>query len=179
MASNSLLLELDHATDALIARHHAPPPNAAAEIAPLITSLITLPAATRLLVMPSVVPLGTTIALDSRIPMVYPSPIEPGVIEGAYDTYVSTVLLTDVLYDATEELALARRVKGLGLEVKAIVSVIDLGIADTRGDKFPYAFYSLTALPDLLSKIPALSPSMRAAVESWIKAQHELISTIP
>ena len=36
MASNSLLLELDHAADAVIARHFAPPPATAASLAPLL-----------------------------------------------------------------------------------------------------------------------------------------------
>lgn len=36
MASNSLLLELDRATDAIIARHYAPAPEAAQAIAPLL-----------------------------------------------------------------------------------------------------------------------------------------------
>jgi TonB family protein len=36
MVSNSLLLELDHAADAVIARHFAPPPAAAASLVPLL-----------------------------------------------------------------------------------------------------------------------------------------------
>src|SRR5258708_32447239 len=95
----------------------------AAEIAPLVQ----IDGLTLLLTMPSAVPLGTAISLSLDMPLVYPVASEPYVIEGAYDANVPTVLLTDLLTDGEAELAMAHRVKGRGLMVKAVFAGPDLG----------------------------------------------------
>ncbi|HLY26873.1 MAG TPA: hypothetical protein VKQ72_11070 [Aggregatilineales bacterium] len=146
-----------------------------AEIAPMVAR----PGMTRLLAMPSALPLATAITLYRGIPLVYPSPVDPGVIEGAYDTYVPTVLLTDVLSDGTAELALAKRVYGLGLHVKAVVSVIDLGLLDQVADGTGLTYSTWCKLDDRLSELPTLSPSMRAAVERWLDDQREENRSVP
>src|SRR5258708_37404073 len=81
----------------------------AAEIAPLVQ----IDGLTHLLTMPAAVPLGTAISLALDIPLVYPA--ETRVIEGAYDANVPTVLLTDLITDGEAELAMAKRVKSVGL----------------------------------------------------------------
>jgi len=134
----------------------------AAEIAPLVQ----IDGLTHLLTMPAAVPLGTAISLSLDMPLVYPVASEPHVIEGAYDANVPTVLLTDLLTDGDAELAMAKHVKGMGLIVKAVVAVFDLGQIDSKvGDLPPVTWRHFN---DLLPQIPDLTPSMRNTVEKWL-----------
>jgi len=132
----------------------------AAELAPL-AHVAGLP---HLLTTPAAVPLGVALSLATTMPMVYPAAGDSHTIEGAYDYYVPTVLLTDVLADGSMERALIKRVKGMGLEVKAVVAVLDLGIEGrTVGDVSVAAWQRI---PDLL---PGLTtPLMQTAVQAWI-----------
>src|SRR5450432_3081211 len=102
----------------------------AAEIAPLIKGADSN--CTHILAMPGVVPLGTAISLLTEMPLVYPTSPDSKVMDGTYDVNVPTVLLTDVLADGKPEDLLAKRVKGLGLEVNIIVTVLNLGVAGPR-----------------------------------------------
>ncbi len=134
----------------------------AAEIAPLVQ----IDGLTHLLTMPSAVPLGTAISLSLDMPLVYPVASEPHVIEGAYDANVPTVLLTDLLTDGEAELAMAKRVKGMGLIVKVVVAVLDLGQMRSKVGDLPLVTWR--HFNDLLPQIPDLTPSMRAAIEKWL-----------
>lgn len=136
----------------------------ATEIAPL-TQIEGL---THLLPMPTAVPLGAAISLSLGMPLVYPAD-ESQVIEGAYDANVPTVLLTNLLTNGQAELAMAKRVKGMGLVVKAIVAVLDLDSGrDSVGDLPLIVWQRLGAL---LPAIPDVTPSMKAAVEQWLVAK--------
>ncbi len=132
----------------------------AEEIAPLVQ----IAGLTHLLTTPAAVPLGVAVSLATDMPMVYPAAGNPHTIEGAYDYDVPTVLLTDVLTDSVAERALIGRVKGMGLEVRAVVAVLDLGISSRGVGSLP-----LTAwrhIPDLLPGIT--TPLMQAAVQEWL-----------
>jgi orotate phosphoribosyltransferase len=131
----------------------------AAELAPLVQ----IAGLTHLLTTSAAVPLGVALSLTTEMPMVYPAAGDSHTIEGAYDYYVPTVLLTDVLTDGAAERALIKRVKGMGLEVKAVVAVLDLGI-EGRGVDVPVTAWQ--RIPDLL---PGLTtPLMQTAVREWL-----------
>ncbi|MCC7452182.1 MAG: hypothetical protein IT324_32580, partial [Anaerolineae bacterium] len=87
-----------------------------------LTPLATITGLTHLLTTPAAVPLGVALSLATDMPMVYPAADDSHTIEGAYDYYVPTVLLTNVLADGATERALIKHVKGVGLEVKAVVA---------------------------------------------------------
>jgi orotate phosphoribosyltransferase len=134
-----------------------------------ITPLVQIDGITHLLAMPATVPLGTAISLTLDLPLVYPVASEPHVIEGAYDANVPTVLLTDVLMNGEAELAMVKRVKGMGLIVKAVVAVLDLGQTDRMVGDLPSAAWR--HFGDLLPEIPNLTPSMRSVVKQWLGEQ--------
>ncbi len=137
----------------------------AEELAPLVhidglTHLLTTPAAT---------PIGVAVSLAARIPLVYPAPGNIQVIEGAYDFNVPTVLLTDVFGGGEPERAassLITRVRPLGLDVKALVTVLDIGASGASSGDLPLVVWH--SLRDILPEIPNLTPSMRAAVVDWL-----------
>ncbi|MCC7451219.1 MAG: hypothetical protein IT324_27660 [Anaerolineae bacterium] len=132
----------------------------AAELAPLAT----ITGLTHLLTTPAAVPLGVALSLATDMPMVYPAAGDSHTIEGAYDYYVPTVLLTDVLADGTAERALIKRVQGMGLEVKAVVAALDLGIdGRTVGDVPVIAWQRI---PDLLPAVT--TPLMQTVVRDWL-----------
>jgi orotate phosphoribosyltransferase len=134
----------------------------AAEIAPLVR----IDGLTHLLAMPAAVPLGVAVSLATNLPLVYPSSDDPPTVEGAYDFDVPTVLLTDVLTDGAAERDLAARVRSLGLDVKAVVAVLDLGKQPDRVVALPLLIWRRVAnvAPELTA-----TPSMRAAVLDWLK----------
>jgi uridine monophosphate synthetase len=134
----------------------------AEEIAPLVR----IEGLTHLLTTPAAVPIGVAISMAASIPLVYPSAGDPRHIEGAYDFNEPTVLLTDVLRDGEDEQKLIDHVRGLGLDVKAVIAVIDLGIC-AKSDK-PFPAVSWRKLDELLPEMPASSPSMRAVVRDWL-----------
>ncbi len=147
--------------------------EAAAGIAPLLAEV----QGDRLLTTVEAIPLGVAVSLHSGLPMAYPY---GGVrdytvafaIEGAYDVGHPTVLLADVLIDAGQAqqiTALARRV---GLDVRAVVALMDLG-RGAREDLLARGYTVRTALT-LRACLPVLEaegllpPLMRAAVEGWL-----------
>jgi orotate phosphoribosyltransferase len=149
---------------------------------------------THLLAAPSAIPLGVAVSLAGDMPLVYPTSGNPDGIEGAYDYSVPTVLLIDVLTDGSAERALIKRVRSVGLEVRAVVAVIALAMADlTPGPSPNYGeggqsgrFSSLNemergsagevhlavwhSLPELLPKIT--TPAIASAVRDWLAAKH-------
>ena len=138
----------------------------AAEIAPLVKTAD--PSCTHILAMSGVVPLGTAVSLLTAMPLVYPASPDAAIMDGAYDVNVPTILLTDVLTDGKAEEALAKRVKGLGLEVKTVFAVLDLGF--TGPNVYGCPVYSWRRFADILPELPNLSVTMRHAVEHWLKA---------
>ncbi len=138
----------------------------AAEIAPLVK--IADPSCTHILSMSGVVPLGTAVSLLTEMPLVYPAPPDAAIMDGAYDVKVPTILLTDVLTDGKAEETLAKRVKGLGLEVKTLVAVLDLGF--TGPNVYGCPVHSWRRFADILPELPNLTETMRRAVENWLKA---------
>jgi orotate phosphoribosyltransferase len=135
----------------------------AAKVAPLAQ----IDGLTHLLPMPAAVPLGTAISLLLEMPLVYPVASEPHVIEGAYDANVPTVLLTDLLTNGEAEFAMVKRVRGMGLIVKAVVTVLDLRSANSTVGDLPLVTWR--HFDSLLPEIPNLTPSMRAVVEKWLR----------
>jgi orotate phosphoribosyltransferase len=82
---------------------------------------------THLLTTPGATPLGVAVALAVDLALVYPSPDQPGEIEGSYDYNVPTLLLTDVLTDGTAERKLIDNARRHGLHVEHVVAVIRYG----------------------------------------------------
>lgn len=142
--------------------------DTAAALADLLPGL----AADRLLTTADAIPIGTALALYSGLPMVYPYGDHRGAIEGAYDVGHPTVLLSDVLIDPGQAAALARQARQVGLEIRAVLAVLDLG----RGAREPlhaagYTVHCLLTVRDvlpLLEQDGLLPPAMRVAVERWL-----------
>jgi len=144
----------------------------AAEIASLVK--VANSNCTHILAMPGVVPLGTAVSLLTEMPLVYPTSPDSAVMDGTYDVNVQTVLLTDVLANGKSEASLAKRVKGLGLEVKIVVCVLDLGISGPSINECPV--HSWRDFSEVLPQLPELTATMRRAVEIWLGEQSTLQS---
>jgi uridine monophosphate synthetase len=124
--------------------------------------LIKIDSATHLLASPSTIPLATAVSLIADMPLVYPI---GDTIEGAYDFNVPTVLLTDVFHNGNTENDITNRVKGLGLDIKAVTAVFSLGIETSLKDiKLQYWH----TIPDILSDI-APAPLQRV-VQNWLNS---------
>jgi orotate phosphoribosyltransferase len=134
-----------------------------AEIAPLVR----IGDLTHLLPTPSAVPLGVAVSLAAEMPLVYPSTTGGHAVEGAYDFNVPTVLLTDLLTDGAAERSLITRVRPLGLDVKAVVAVLDLGREPDRVGALPLIVWRRVA--NIVSEMATLTPSMRAVVLDWLR----------
>ncbi|MEP7288012.1 MAG: hypothetical protein ABI947_19845 [Chloroflexota bacterium] len=139
-------------------------PNVLQVLANEIAPLVKITGITHLLAAPSAVPLGTAVSLITGLPLVYPTASDPQTIEGAYDFNEPTVLLTDVIMSGDNERALVRRVMGLGLDVKVIVTVIDFDIRSRADDLLQW--HAWQKLPDLLPRIA--TPSMQLVVQTWL-----------
>lgn len=133
----------------------------AAEIAPLVTVAGT----THLLTMPAVTPLGVLASQLAERVLVYPL---DGKIEGAYDFNEPTVLLTDVLTDGAAELAMIKEARREGLDVEALVAVIDFGKPITG---LTIARRAWLGIEDVLTASQAagkLTATMRGTVDRWL-----------
>jgi uridine monophosphate synthetase len=140
-------------------------PHILQSLATELSPLVKFDGLTHLLASPSTVPLATAISLNTGLPLVYPSGTNPETIEGAYDFNVPTVLLTDVLGDGTAERTIAKRAAPLGLDVKAVVTVIDLGL----GTSFEgIMLRTWRRLPDLLPDIA--TPAMQRTISDWLSS---------
>ncbi len=129
----------------------------AQEVAPLVR----IDGLTHLLATPLAVPTTVAVSLAADMPLVYPS---GDTVEGAYDFNVPTILLTATLTDGKTETALIKRVKPLGLDVKAIVAILGLAIPVNCG--VPVVVWR--NFRELLPEIKTLTPSMRRTVEDWL-----------
>lgn len=136
----------------------------AAEIAPL-TSIAGL---THLLTMPATTPLGVLTCALSAHTLVYPL---DGQIEGAYDFSVPTLLLTDVLTDGMAERALIKQAQRDGLDIEAILAVVDFGRQIEGLPTQRKAWIGIEALLDACQQAGRLTTGMRAAVDAWLAAE--------
>lgn len=134
-----------------------------AEIAPLVS----IGGLTHLLAMPAAVPLGVAVSLAAEMPLVYPSITGGHTVEGAYDYNVPTALLTDLLTDGAAERSLITRVRPLGLDVKVVVAVLDLGHAPDRVGTLPLIVWRRVA--NIVSEMTTLTPAMRTVVLDWLQ----------
>jgi orotate phosphoribosyltransferase len=125
---------------------------------------------THILASPSVVPLATAVSLITHRPLVYPTVGTSQTIEGAYDFNVPTLLLTDVITDGQAELAIMKRVAGLGLDVKAVVAVLDLGVSDfgqpSRIESLPMS--SWQRFPTILPQLT--TPALQTVTLKWLNS---------
>jgi orotate phosphoribosyltransferase len=135
----------------------------AEEMAPLVK----IEGQTHLLTMPASTPLGVVVSLITGLPLVYPAPDNSQIIEGAYDYNEPTVLLTDVFTNGEAEQAMIKRVKGMGLDVNAVVAVLDLNLKNPPAS--PLAA-SWRRIDTLLDELPGLTPAMRNVVKEWLNA---------
>lgn len=136
----------------------------AAELAPLAS----VAGLTHLLTMPATTPLGVLTCAQSGQTLVYP--IE-GQIEGAYDFSVPTVLLTDVLTDGEAERALIKQARRDGLDIEAILAVVDFGRPIEGLPTQRRAWIGIDALLDACQQAGRLTVGMRATAEAWLAAQ--------
>jgi orotate phosphoribosyltransferase len=120
---------------------------------------------------PAAIPLGATAALRAGLPLAFPIDGLNGPIEGAFNFNVPTVLLTDYLTDGAAEEALIRNAGRQGLDVEAVIAVIDGEQCPTlAGGLRPTAWRTLSALIAALD--PArLPPLMRESVLAWQRDQ--------
>lgn len=116
---------------------------------------------------PAAIPLGAVAALRAGLPLAFPTDGLHGHIEGAFNFNVPTVLLTDCLTDGAAEEALIRNAGRQGLDVEAVIAVIDTEQRPTLAGKLrPAAWQTLTAFMAQLDS--ALLPApMRESVLGW------------
>jgi len=131
--------------------------------------------ADRLLTTADAIPIGTALALHTGLPMVYPYGAGRDAafaIEGAYDVGHPTVLLSDTLVDPDQAAALSSLARLVGLEIRAVLAVLDLGLG--AREKLHAAGYAVRCALTLRDALPLLEhdgllpPTMRAAVEQWL-----------
>lgn len=85
---------------------------------------------TKLLATYQTIALGGVVGLRSHIPLLYPlyQPQSPAYsIEGTADVDNPLIMLTDVLFDGTAELALHQQSARIGLPVQQILALMDTG----------------------------------------------------
>jgi orotate phosphoribosyltransferase len=135
--------------------------------------------ADRLLATADAIPLGVALTLHTGLPMVYASGevrdyTAAFAIEGAYDVGHPTVLLSDLLIGAAQAKAITALARRVGLEVHAILSVLDLGLG--AREALTAAGYTLRSVLTLRKVLPLLEeqglllPLMRATVENWMES---------
>jgi orotate phosphoribosyltransferase len=119
------------------------------------------------------------LSLHTDLPMVYISGevrdyTAAFAIEGAYDVGHPTVLLSDLLLDATQASAITALAQRVGLEVHTILSVLDIGLG--AREALVAAGYTLRCALVLHEMLPMfqeqglIPPVMRASVEGWMAA---------
>lgn len=129
-----------------------------------------IPAVERLVCIHDTVPLGVALALNTGIPLVYSQggaqdPVHD--LVGAYDIGHPTVLITNVA-GMTSHSKLLTSVRRVGLDVRSIMAVIDLG---TASDLPITALLHLPEIVDMLVERDALPKGQARAVKDWIEAQ--------
>jgi orotate phosphoribosyltransferase len=154
----------------------------AAALAPVFEPFMMLHEAIRLLTTVDALPIGVALSLRVNVPLVYPygtvrDYTAAFAIEGAYDVGHPTVLLSDVLIDAAQANAITAVARRVGLNVGAILAVIDLGLgARAALEAAGYSVQTVTTLRAMLPILaahdaPTLPPVMRVTVEEWLANQ--------
>jgi len=131
------------------------------ELAPLLKVTGT----THLLTMPSVTPLGVLASQAADRMLVYPL---DGQIEGTYDFNEPTVLLTDVLTDGVSELAMIKQSRRDGLDIKALVAVIDIGWPIPSLTVERRAWMRFDDLLNTSQAVGKLTVTMRSTIDRWL-----------
>jgi len=132
----------------------------------------------RVLTTVDATPIGVALSLRTSIPLVYPygevrDYTAAFAIEGAYDVGHPTVLLSDMLLDASQAQAITALARRVGLDVHAVLAVIDLGVGAREalaaaGDEVRSALTLREMLP-MLESAGHLPPNMRRTVEDWLE----------
>jgi orotate phosphoribosyltransferase len=149
------------------------------DVAASLGALLEGIAANRLLTTANAIPLGVALSLHTELPMVYVvgevrDYTAAFAIEGAYDVGHPTVLLSDLLIGAAQAKAITALAKRVGLEVHAILSVLDLGLG--AREALTAAGYTLRSALTLREALPLLEeqgflvPLMRTTVENWMES---------
>lgn len=135
--------------------------------------------ADRVLAAPGALPIGVALGLEAGVPLVYAVNQKPGgadafAIEGAYDVGHPTVLLSNLLLDAAQAQALVALAGRVGLEVRALLAVMDLGLG--ARDALEARRWSVRCPLTLAGALPALEAAgalplgMGARVRAWIES---------
>jgi hypothetical protein len=147
------------------------------EVAAVLGALLDGIGADRILTTADATPIGVALSLRTDRPVLYPygelrEYTAAFAIEGAYDVGHPTLLLSDVLIDAAHAGAITALARRVGLEIRAVLAVVDLGLG-ARG-QLESAGYDVRCALTLAAMLPVLEtsgllpPAMRAAVEQWI-----------
>ncbi len=156
-------------------------PSYPATLRQVVAALVPLldgVAADRVLTTTDAIPLGVALALASGVPVTYPTGqvrdyTAAFAIEGAYDVGHPTALLADVLLDATQAEAITTLARRVGLDVRAVLTVLDLGIGARTA--LEAAGYTVRCALTLREALPVLETGgwlpvvMRVSVERWIE----------
>ena len=146
------------------------------DVAAALEPLVDASGADRVLTTGESITLGIALALVADRPVLYPAANPPDgaafAIEGAYDVGHPTVLLTDVLLDRVQAESLRALAGRVGLEIHAVVAVIDLGLGAREALQAAgfeaAALFRLREMLPVLERHAILPPRMRASVEKWL-----------
>lgn len=147
-------------------------------VAPLLDGL----RADRVLAAPGALAVGVALSLERGIPLVYTVSEPRGAgeayaIEGAYDVGHPTALLSTLPLDAAQAADLIGLAKRVGLDVQALIAVLDPGrgaraALEAQGWTVRVALTLDGALP-ALEAAGALPPAMSARVRAWMAGSSE------
>ena len=147
--------------------------DVAAALVPLMKGI----AADRLLTTVDALPIGVALSLRADVPLVYPygeirDYTAAFAIEGAYDVGHPTLLLSDVLIDAQHANQITALARKVGLEVRGVLAVVDLGLGAREELKGAgYAVRCVLRLDEMLpvlAEAGVLPPRMRETVKAWL-----------
>ncbi|WP_119072245.1 hypothetical protein [Aggregatilinea lenta] len=146
------------------------------DVALALNPLVAASGADRILTTAEEVPLGVALGLAADRVVLTPAANPPEgaafAIEGAYDIGHQTVLLSDTLLDRAQADAIRALAGRVGLEIHAVVAVIDLGLgarAALQAAGFEAAaLFTLREMLPVLEQHAILPPRMRASVETWL-----------
>lgn len=143
-------------------------PQLLQELAVLAASQVT--DVDRLLAAPDALALGTALALQTGVPLVYSRGTNDAIVSdlvGAYDIGHPTLLLCCELNDESELLELARRAHSVGLEVTAALALLGDG-RDCLGHLPLVSLFSLPDVVDQLVADGALPAGQATLVRRWL-----------
>ncbi len=133
--------------------------------------------ADRMLATARALPIGVAFSQRTGLPLTYATDdirdyTAAFAIEGAYDVGHPTVLLVDVLVDATQAQVIAGAAKRVGLNVSTIVAVVDFGLgAQAQLAEAGFVVQAVLTLRAMLAELATvgwLAPTLRASVEEWL-----------